>query len=260
MTRERYYKTGRGRDELNGSQRAVATATGRGFKSCHADFLSGAADKDSYVYSMCFNRGRRSDRSQDRMKFLLAIISIALSFSLPFVGAQEPPLPAKTETPSPSPSPVGTRPQLNIPEIPLLVEPPNLVPDSSPTMPRPPLAPALAKTAPALSQLDAAFQRSPLGQAAEEQRLHLEWRQLQNRAAHDPKVVAAKAATTTAKTDLEKRARLRAYYDVYYAHMQALASSPEIKNYLDGRKAAVLESLAQHRVRPSPAPQPSPAD
>ena len=72
-------------------------------------------------------------------------------------------------------------------------------------------------------------------------------------------MVSAKAATTTAKTDLEKRVRLRAYYNIYYAHMQALASSPEVKSYLDGKKAAVLESLAQHRVRPSSSPQPSPA-
>jgi hypothetical protein len=194
----------------------------------------------------------------NRMKLLLAIISIALSFSLSLVSAQEPPLPAKAETPSPSPSPAGTRPQLNIPEIPLSVEPPNLVPDSSPTMLRHPAIPALAKTAPALSQLDTAFQKSPLAKEAEEQRLHLEWRQLQNRVAHDPEVVAAKASTTAAKTDLEKRVRLRAYYNIYYAHMQALASSPEIKSYLDGKKAAVLESLSQHRVRPSPAPQPSP--
>ena len=193
------------------------------------------------------------------MYFFLAIILIALFVPFRLVYAQEPPLPAKTETPNPSPSPAGTRPQLNIPEIPLSVEPPTLVPDSSPTTPRHPSVSALGQTAPALSQLDAAFQKSPLAKAAEEQRLHLEWRQLQNRAAHDPEVVAAKAATTTAKTDLEKRARLRAYYNVYYAHMQALASSPEIKRYLDGKKAAVLESLAQHRVRPSPYHQTSSA-
>jgi hypothetical protein len=196
----------------------------------------------------------------NRMKFLLAIVPIALSVPFRLLYAQEPPRPAKNETQSPSPSPASTRPQLNIPEIPLSVEPPTLVPDSSPTTSRPRTVPALAKTAPALSQLDAAFQRSPLGQAAEEQRLHLEWRQLQNRVAHDPEVVAAKAATTTARTDLEKRVRLRAYYNVYYAHMQALASSPEIKSYLDGKKAAVLGSLAQHRVRSTPAPQPSPGD
>jgi hypothetical protein len=197
----------------------------------------------------------------NRMKFLLAIVPIVLSVPFGLLHAQEPPLPAKTEAPSPTPnaSPAPTRPQLNIPEIPLAVEPPNLVPDSSPTIPRRPTIPALTKTAPALSELDAAFQKSPLAQEAEEQRLHLEWRQLQNRVAHDPEVVAAKAATTTVRTDLEKRVRLRAYYNIYYAHMQALASSPEVKGYLNGKKAAVLESLAQHRVRPTPAPQSSPA-
>jgi hypothetical protein len=197
----------------------------------------------------------------NRRKFILAIVAIAWLAPFELVHAQEPPLPAKTEAPSPTPgpSPASTRPQLNIPEIPLSVEPPNLVPDSSPSKHRLPTIPALPKTAPALSELDAAFQKSPLAQEAEEQRLHLEWRQLQNRVVHDPEVVAAKAATTTARTDQEKRVRLRAYYNIYYAHMQALASSPDVKGYLNGKKAAVLESLAQHRVRPTPAPQSSPA-
>ncbi len=216
------------------SDRAVAAATGRRFKSCHPDH-----------------------RQMNRMKFLLAIVPIALSVPFRLLSAQEPPLPAKTETPTPSPA--GARPQLNIPEIPMSVEPPNLVPDSSPTTPRHPALPTLAKTAPALSELDAAFQTSPLAKAAEVQRLHLEWRQLQNRTAYDPEVAAAKEAATRTKTDVEKRARLRAYYNIYYAHMQALASSPEIKNYLDGQKAAVLNSLAQPRVRPAPTPRPSPA-
>ena len=197
----------------------------------------------------------------NRRKFLLAIVVIAPLAPFGLLPAQEPPLPAKTEAPSPTPgaSPPSTRPQLNIPEIPMSVEPPNLVPDSSPAKPRLPTIPALNKTAPALSELDAAFQKSPLAQEAEEQRLHLEWRQLQNRVVHDPEVAAAKAATTTARTDFDKRARLRVYYTVYYAHMRALASSADVKSYLDGKKTAALESLAQHRVRPTPAPEPSPA-
>jgi len=196
-----------------------------------------------------------------RTKFLFAIVAIAWLVPFGLVHAQEPPLPAKTEAPSPTPnaSPASTRPQLNIPEIPLTVEPPNLVPDSSLSKHRLPTIPALTKTAPALSELDAAFQKSPLAQEAEEQRLHLKWRQLQNRVAHDPEVVAAKAAATTARTDLEKRVRLRAYYNIYYAHMQALASAPEVKGYLNGKKSAALEGLAQHRVRPTPAPESSPA-
>jgi hypothetical protein len=196
----------------------------------------------------------------NRVKFLLAMISVGLSVSALMVCGQEPPLPVRTETPSPTPTAnSNARPQLNIPEIPMSIEPPNLVPDSSPTIPRHPAVPALAKTAPALSELDALFQKSPLATAAEVERLHLEWRQLQNRTAYDPEVVAAKEAATRTKTDVEKRARLRAYYNIYYAHMQALASSPEIKNYLEGQKAAVLNSLAQPRVHPTPTAQPSPA-
>ena len=38
------------------------------------------------------------------------------------------------------------------------------------------------------------------------------------------------------KTDLERRARLREYYKIYYAHMLALASTPELKAYLEGKK------------------------
>jgi hypothetical protein len=192
----------------------------------------------------------------NRRKFLLAIVAIALLAPFGLLCAQEPPLPAKTEAPSPTPnaSPASTRPQLNIPDIPMEVEPPKLVPDTSPKTPRLPTIPALPKTVPALSELDSAFQKSPLAQEAEEQRLHLEWRQLQNRVAHDPEVVSAKAATTTAKTDVEKRVRLRAYYNIYYAHMQALASSPEVKGYLNGKKAAALGSLAQPRVRPTATP------
>jgi hypothetical protein len=215
-----------------------------------------------HVYVLRSGKSCHPDhRQMKRTKFILAIVAIALLVPFGLLCAQEPPLPAKTEvaSPTPSASPISTRPQLNIPEIPLEVEPPNLVPDSSPTISRRPTIPALTKAAPALSELDAAFQKSPLAQEAEEQRLHLEWRQLQNRVAHDPEVVAAKAATTAARTDLEKRVRLRAYYDIYYAHMQALASSPEVKGYLNGKKAGALEGLAQHRVRPTPAPESSPA-
>jgi hypothetical protein len=193
----------------------------------------------------------------NRMKFLLAIVAIVWPVPFALLHAQEPPLPTKTETPTPSPA--GVRPQLNIPEIPMSVEPPTLVPNSSSPIPRRPALPTLAKTAPALSELDAAFRTSPLAKAAEVERLHLEWRQLQNRTAYDPEVVAAREAATRTKTDVEKRTRLRAYYNIYYAHMRALASSPEIIIYLDGQKAAALNSLAQPRVRPMPTPRASPA-
>lgn len=93
-----------------------------------------------------------------------------------------------------------------------------------------------------------------MAQTAEEQRLHLEWRQLQNRVSQDPDVIAAKQAAAKVKTDLEKRDRLRTYYNLYYARMQALASTPQVKAYLEGKKGAALGSLAQSRVRPNPTP------
>ncbi|HEV2840891.1 MAG TPA: hypothetical protein VGW39_06160 [Chthoniobacterales bacterium] len=194
------------------------------------------------------------------MKFLLAMISAGLCLAAGLVGGQEPPLPAKSETPLPTPSatPV-TRPQLDIPEIPIPVEPRPLVPNPSVTThSRAPTSADTAKAATALSQLDAAFQKSPLGQAAEEQRLHIEWRQLQNRTAHDPDVLAAKEAAAKAKTDFARREQLRAYYNIQYARMRALASSPALRSYLDAKKAAALGGLAQPRVRPETGPQSRP--
>jgi hypothetical protein len=177
----------------------------------------------------------------------MKVLTIFAVFSCaPLVLGQEPPLPAAAETPAASPS---ARPQLNIPEIPLAVEPTPLVPNTSPAAPK--------KTAPSISELDAAFQHSSLGQAAEEQKLHLEWRQLKNRTAHDPEVVAAKTAADAAKTDLEKRNLMRAYYKIFYAHMQALVTTPEIKAYLEQKKNESLNSLAQPHVRPEPTPRPS---
>jgi hypothetical protein len=170
---------------------------------------------------------------------------IILFLTAVLVRAQEPPLPAATETPAPSPS---ARPQLDIPDIPMTVEPSPLVPNTSP---------APKKTVPSLPELDAAFQHSSLGQAVEEQRLHLEWRKLKNRASADPEVIAAQKAISAARTDVDKRNLMRAYYKIFYAHMQALAETPEIKAYLEQKKKDALNSLAQPKVRPEPSARPS---
>ena len=183
-----------------------------------------------------------------QMKFLWAIISAILFSCATRICAQEPPLPAATETPAASPSPA--RPELNIPDIPLTVEPAPLVPNTSP---------APSKSAPPLEELDAAFKKSSLGQAAEEQRMHVEWRKLKNRTVHDPDVVAAKTAAEKARTDLEKRNLRRAYYKIYYARMQALASTPELKAYLEEKKKASLGGLDQPHVRPNPTAAASPS-
>src|SRR6266513_5967939 len=82
--------------------------------------------------------------------------------------------------------------------------------------PVPPNGPEL----PEISQLDQTFSKpKSLGKEADELRVHVEWRQLKNRTVNDPAVQAAKAYAQAARTDLEKRDRLRDYYDIYYQRM-----------------------------------------
>lgn len=114
----------------------------------------------------------------------------------------------------------------------------------------PPPGTAAEPTIPERSQIDEIFKQTSLGKEADEQRLHLEWRQLANRIVNDPDVLAAKRAAEAAHTDLEKRQRLRAYYDLYYGRMRAMASSSEMKTALDQLRQAHLSSTSQRRVRP----------
>jgi hypothetical protein len=87
--------------------------------------------------------------------------------------------------------------------------------------------------------------------------VHALWRQLKNRTVNDPDVQAAKKYAQAARTDLEKRNRLRNYYEVYYQRMSALATTPELKLALQALKETHQGMLAQPRVRPSPTPVPS---
>src|SRR6266576_5449509 len=112
---------------------------------------------------------------------------------------------------------------------------------------------------PAIDELDQTFKQTSLGKAADEARLHAQWRELSNRFINNPDLVEARAHAGRAKTDLEKRHRLRAYYTMFYDRMRAQAGSPELKNYIDTHKAQYLALLAQNRVRPSPAPPAGPA-
>jgi hypothetical protein len=116
---------------------------------------------------------------------------------------------------------------------------------------------------PELKQLDQSFKPPSLGPDAEGAKLRIEWRQLRNRTVNDPEVQAAKTYAQSARTDLEKRNRLREYYDIYYQRMTALAATPEIKSTLQALKTTHEGLLAQPRVRPtppgSPTPQPAPA-
>jgi uncharacterized surface protein with fasciclin (FAS1) repeats len=111
---------------------------------------------------------------------------------------------------------------------------------------------------PELSQLDQTFKQHSLGKAADERRVHVEWRRLKNQVENDPSVRAAEAATHTTHTDLEKRQRLRNYYDLYYGRMAALASTPEMKLALEALKNQHVNQTSQPKVRPSPSASPTP--
>ena len=132
-------------------------------------------------------------------------------------------------------------------------------PEVSATPSLPPNGPEL----PELSRLDETFKKpKSLGKEADELRLHTEWRQLKNQTVNDPAVQAAKAIAQAARTDLEKRNRLRDYYNIYYERMSALATSAEIKLALQALKTSHQGVLAQPRVRPTPAtstPTPTPS-
>jgi hypothetical protein len=110
---------------------------------------------------------------------------------------------------------------------------------------------------PELKQLDESFKPKSLGKDADTLQIHALWRELKNRTVNDPEVEAAKKYAQAARTDLEKRNRLRNYYEVYYQRMFALANTPELKVALQGMKDAHQNMLAQPRVRPSPTPEPS---
>jgi hypothetical protein len=120
-----------------------------------------------------------------------------------------------------------------------------------------PTPPSELPDLPELSQLDEAFKESSLGKTADEFRLHIEWRRLRNQVANDPEIVAAKKAADTARTDLEKRERIRRYYKLFYARMDALTNRPEIKAALADMREKHVGLADQKHVRPSPSPSPS---
>jgi len=125
--------------------------------------------------------------------------------------------------------------------------------EEEPSPTPPPNGPEL----PELKQLDDSFKPKSLGKDADLLQVHALWRQLKNRTVNDPEVQAAKKYAQAAHTDLEKRKRLRDYYELYYQRMSALATTPELKVALQAFKDGHQGILDQPRVRPSPTPKPS---
>ena len=159
---------------------------------------------------------------------LLTVISQAQSPTPANLAAQPP------ATPSPSPS--------------VPIEPPSLIP---PNILPPPGAESLPQMpgAPELEQLNALFKQSSLGKVADEARLHLQMAQLETRIRNDEDLRVARATADAMGTDLERRHRLKSYYHLYYDKLRSLATTPELKAYVDGQEAAHILLLLQPKVR-----------
>ena len=135
--------------------------------------------------------------------------------------------------------------------------------EASTASPQPRPTQAAQSKVPERAQIDEIFKETSLGKEADERRLHIEWRQLQNEVANQPDIVEAKRLADRAGTDLEKRQRLRDYYELYYDRMRERAQSQDMRNALDKLKLAHLSQTTQAHVRhetdnelPTPSPTP----
>jgi hypothetical protein len=146
---------------------------------------------------------------------------------------------ARMATSLAAPSPSATVP----------VEPPSLIPPN--ILPAPNALPKVP-TMPELEMLNSFFKNTSLGKAADEHRLHLQMVGLETRIRNDDDLHALQAAALRAPTDLERRHRLKAYYELWFKKLRALAATPELKAYLDSEEAGHELHLLQPRVRHDP--------
>jgi hypothetical protein len=164
--------------------------------------------------------------------FLIAICALLLGI-LPVRAQDSVSLPSKTDTPASTVNVLTNAATSDLQDLKAIPPPPQLpgVPD--------------------ISQLNQIFEQMKPDPAVAEHRAHVEWRKLRTRTEYDSAVLAAKADAEAAPTDLEKRNRLRVYYNLCYARMTALASDQTVVDYLKARRDEHLAMLDQPRVRPT---------
>jgi hypothetical protein len=149
----------------------------------------------------------------------------------------------------PPPEPLPSRPV--IPELPAASRAaPSVIPaDLLPASAAQPGATTSRPPVPTVPEIDAGFAPKPLSPEMDNHRRHIEWRKLRNRVQNEADVRQALIRAQTAPTDLEKRKRLRGYYELLYARMAAGATA-DMKAFLQQRKSEALVTLPQPRVRP----------
>ena len=206
--------------------------------------------------SFIVRSGRRGDRSQVQilsprcqkscaMNFLPHVFFLLALGAAGIAQAQSSPSPddssaqtANTQmaasTASPSPSATVS------------IEPPSLIPPN--ILPAPDSLPKIP-AAQELQQLNEFFKKTSLGKVADEHRLHLQMVALETRIRNDQDLHALKATALKAPTDLERRHWLKSYYELYFKKLRALATTPDLKAYLDAQEATRKLSLLQPKVR-----------
>jgi hypothetical protein len=191
-----------------------------------------------------------------KIKTAVAIVALFLGGLFPGRGqdAAQPTVDLPVSSPSAAPSEIPAALPSSSGRAQDAEQPPTDLPAllSSPAPEIPANLPSLSPDAPELSKLDEAFKKTSIGKAADDSRQRVEIRKLQNLVVGEPEVVAAKHAAAAARTDLEKRDRLRDYYNLYYGALQRLTSSEDTKKALNDMKAEHLKLLDQPRVRPIP--------
>ncbi len=155
-----------------------------------------------------------------------------------------------------SPSPAGSSAQIAnppaadtaapSPSATVPIEPPSLIPPN--ILPAPNSLPKIPVTE-ELQLLNAFFKTTSLGKVADEYRLHLQMVALETQIRNDQDLHALKAMALKAPTDLERRHWLKSYYELYFKKLRALATTPDLKAYLDGYEVTRKMSLLQPRVR-----------
>ena len=200
--------------------------------------------------------GRPGDRSQVQILSTRCLKACAMNF-LPHVffllalgaadvaQAQSSPTPddhsaqtanAQMAPFTPSPSPSAT----------VSIEPPSLIPPN--ILPAADSLPKIRATQ-ELQQLNEFFKKTSLGKVADEHRLHLQMVALETRIRNDQDLHGLKATALRAPTDLERRHWLKSYYELYFKKLRALATTPDLKAYLDAQEATRKLSLLQPKVR-----------
>jgi hypothetical protein len=179
------------------------------------------------------------------MKFLSKLIVVMTIAAAGAARGQSSPSPDNTPAQAAN-APLAASAAAPSPSATVPIEPPSLIPPN--ILPAPNSLPPIPG-APELEALNAFFKTTSLGKAADEHRLHLQMVALETRIRNDEDLHALKASAFKAPTDLERRHRLKAYYQQYFKKLRARATAPDLKAYLETQEASHEMSLLQPRVR-----------